>query len=285
MRAERGPGPTDRRRGRPARRPHGRAAGRSAVFVTGALVATIVLAGCSSTDPSGIAVTPTATGFGTEPPTDGSRNGIETVDGARALRDVLEAMRAEPVTATGTVTELVPDPRAERGSDATVPGRTVRFDYRGTPTDSALQLSVGAVTLDARRKGDDVWVTGNAAFVGRSGLDRAASGRVCVPAGSAALRTFEPFTTPEDLLQDLLGSGSTVTLHPGAVSGVGKDARTQIVLADGSSPVGSLVVSAVGEPVPYSLEAADPTGTVSMTFRSWGAAPDLPDPQDVVQDC
>ncbi|WP_144711513.1 hypothetical protein [Curtobacterium pusillum] len=253
--------------------------------LVGVVVGVLVLTGCSSTDPGDIAVTPTATGFGTEVPVDGSRNGIETVDGATALRDVLAAMRAEPFTATGTVTELVPDPHAERGSDDTVPGRTVRFDYRGTPTDSALRLSVGSVTLDARRRGDDVWVTGNQAFAERSGLDRAASGRVCVPAGSAALRTFDPFTTPEDLLQDLLGSGASVTLHPGAVSGTGKDARAQVVLADGSSPVGALVVSAVGQPVPYSLEAADTTGTVTMTFRSWGTDPDLPDPDHVVQDC
>lgn len=253
--------------------------------VVGVVVGALVLTGCSSTDPADVAVTPTATGFGTEAPVDGNRNGIETVDGATALRDVLAAMRSEPFAATGTVTELVPDPDAERGSDATVPGRTVRFDYRGTPTDSALRLTVGAVSLDARRQADDVWVTGNAGFVSRSGLDRAASGRVCLPAGSAALRTFEPFTTPEDLLQDLLGTGSAVTLHPGAVTGSGADARAQVVLASGASPVGSLVVSAVGEPVPYSLEAADTTGTVTMTFRSWGTDPELPDPDHVVEDC
>lgn len=255
---------------------------------TGAVVAAVgvlaVLTGCSGADPD-VAVTPTATGFGGQAPLDGDRNGIETVDGTTALRDVLRAVRDSSVIASGTVTELVPDPAARQGSGDTVPGRTVRFAYRGVPADSSLQLTVGDVTLDARRRGDDVWVRGNAAFAERTGLDDATRGRVCVAAGSAALRTFAPFTAPDDLLRGLLGADADVTLHPGAVSGTGDDARAQVVVADGSSPVGSLEVSAVGEPVPYSLRAADATGTVSLTFGSWGEDLDLPDPDHVVDDC
>lgn len=254
-------------------------------MVATAVATVLTLAGCTGTDPADVAVTPTATGFGGQAPVDGSRNGIETVDGATALRDVLRAVRSEAVVATGTVTELVPDPDARQGSGDTVPGRTVRFTYRGVPDDSSLQLSVGGVTLDARRTGDDVYVRGNAAFAERTGLDGATKGRVCVPAGSSALRTFAPFTEPDDLLRAVLGSDGDVTLHPGAVQGSGEDARAQIVVANGSSPVGALEVSAVGEPVPYALSAADGTGSVTMAFRSWGADLGLADPDDVVDDC
>lgn len=273
MRADRGRSPCVRPRG------------GTVALVGTALAAVLTLTGCSGADPADVAVTPTATGFGGQAPVDGSRNGIETVDGRTALREVLRAARSSSVVATGTVTELVPDPEAREGSGDTVPGRTVRFTYRGVPDDSSLQLSVGGVTLDARRRGDDVYVRGNAAFAERTGLDEATAGRVCVPAGSATLRTFLPFTEPDDLLRTVLGADGDVTLHPGAVSGTGEDARAQVVVASGSSPVGALEVSAVGEPVPYTLSAADGTGTVSMSFRSWGADLELPDPDDVVRAC
>jgi hypothetical protein len=256
-----------------------------ALAAAGALVCALVLAGCSAQAPTDIAVTPTATGFGGQAPVDGSRNGIETVDGATALADVLAAMRSSSVTVDGSVTESVPDPSARPGSSDTVPGRQVSIDYRGTTDDSALRLSVGDVSLDARRRADDVWVSGNAAFAAQSGLSRATAGRVCVAATSATMRDLAPFTTPSDLVQSLLGSGTAVTLHPGAVTGAGDDARVQIVVANGSSPVGSLVVSAVGEPVPYSFQASDATGTVRLTFSGWGERQDLGDPDHVVADC
>ncbi|WP_413600684.1 hypothetical protein [Curtobacterium sp. Curtsp57] len=251
----------------------------------GVVATTLVLTACSGQAPTDIAVTPTATGFGGQAPVDGTRNGIETVDGTTALQDVLAAMRSEPVVATGTVTELVPDPAAAKGSGDTVPGRTVRIDYRGTTEDSALRLSVGDVSLDARRRADDVWVSGNAAFAAQSGLAKVTSGRVCVPATSATVRDLAPFTEPDDLLRSMLGTGSDVTLHPGAVTGTGDDARVQIVVANGSSPIGSLVVSAVGEPVPYSFRASDTTGTVELSFADWGKSQDLGDPDHVVTDC
>ncbi|GGK94068.1 hypothetical protein GCM10009769_10150 [Curtobacterium luteum] len=269
----------------------GRPRVRAGSVAATALAAALALTGCSGADPADVAVTPTATGFGGQAPVDGSRNGIETVDGPTALRDVLRAVRSRSVVATGTVTELVPDPAAGNGTAAregsgdTVPGRTIRFAYRGVPDDSSLRLTVGDVTLDARRRGDEVWVRGNRAFAERTGLDDATTGRVCVAAGSSALRTFAPFTTPEDLLQALLGADADVTLHPGAVTGSGKAARAQVVVASGSSPVGSLEVSAVGQPLPYSLRAADGTGTVSLSFSSWGADLELADPDDVVDDC
>ncbi|WP_144760708.1 hypothetical protein [Curtobacterium sp. 9128] len=258
---------------------------RPLVVAVAAGVLALALTACSGPAPTDVAVTPTATGFGGQAPVDGSANGIETVDGATALRDVLAAMRSESVVATGTVTELVPDPAAAAGSGDTVPGRAVRIDYRGTAEDSALRLAVGDVSLDARRRADDVWVSGNAAFAAQSGLAKATSGRVCVPATSATMRDLAPFTEPDDLLRSLLGTGSDVTLHPGAVTGTGKDARVQIVVANGSSPIGTLVVSAVGEPVPYSFRASDTTGTVDLTFADWGAEQDLGDPDDVVAGC
>ncbi|OIH95393.1 hypothetical protein [Curtobacterium sp. MCBA15_001] len=264
-----------------------RAEGLRRSLLTGVAAAGLVaaLAGCSGAAPTDVAVTPTATGFGGQVPVSGAQNGIETVDGRTALDDVLAAMRSEPVVVTGTVTELVPDPAAAPGAGDTVPGRTVRIDWRGTPTDSRLQLTVGDVTVDARRRADDVWVTGNAAFVARSGLAQAARGRVCVAATSAAIRDLAPFTEPDDLLRSLLGTGSDVTLHPGAVTGSGSASRVQIVVADGSSPVGTLEVSAVGAPVPYAFRASDSTGTVDLTFTDWGKAQELGEPDRVVSPC
>jgi len=226
----------------------------------------VLLAGCGSDGP--VVPTPTGIDLPEVELSDPARNGVEYLDGPTALDAVLRSVRtATSVTMAGTFTELLDAPR---GSDEQPEGRELVVTFVGTAADYSARVEVeddaGVQTTDVRTSGATSEVTTTAAS--------------CVSSADDAVTRFAPLLSPPTLLSTLLRSGdSALTVSTGAVveGGPGEPATVELVVGDESSVVGTLVVSAEGEPRPLSFTAADAAGRAVFTFSRWDEEASLPE--------
>jgi hypothetical protein len=225
-----------------------------------------LLVGCGSDGP--VVPTPTGIALPDVELSDPDRNGVEYLDGPTALDAVLRSVRtATSVTMAGTFTELL---EAPQGSDERPEGRTLSVTFVGTAADYSARVEVddgtAVQTTDVRTSGATSEVTTTAAS--------------CVSSADDAVTRFAPLLSPPTLLSTLLRTGdAALTVSTGAVveGAPGEPATVELVVGDDSSVVGTLVVSAEGEPRPLSFTAADPSGRGVFTFSRWDERASLPD--------
>lgn len=229
---------------------------RAVPHVAAAALVALVLSGCGPAmgDP---APAPTHLDLSQLDISGTTRNGIEYVGGADALRVVLQAMRsAGEVHITGDY---------ERAADAenNVRAGVVHLDFTGTAS-----RYIARVTADGAEH--EVRVVGLHAAV-RTGEEP----WQCVAADSHAVRRFAPLLDPPALVQSLLGDGSSL-----AVSPVHPESATVDLLVGATQGTsGALTVSAEGRALPSRLLVGDGTSSAQFAFSAWGEPthPELPD--------
>lgn len=228
-----------------------------------AIAALLMLSGCSSSIepppvPSGLPLAELEFD-------DADRNGLEFLEGEAALDAVLAAARrAGSVTMSGTVTERVPPPEGQREP---VDGETVTVTFDGSARDFDASVRVGAIDGRFRVSGDTVLAAGSPAFGLIHGVEMGSL--QCVAAEKPDHRHWRPILDPWELLAELTaGEGDEgVTIGVGAV--IGDD--VQLFLGAGDSAIGTLTVSATGQPLPKTIVAADASGSGTLSFANWGA--------------
>jgi hypothetical protein len=264
--------------------------GRAGGTVAAGVVALVVLAGCSSA-PTPVP-TPTGLDLAAVDLDDPARNGIEYLDGDRALDAVLRAVRGSSgVTVSGSVVESVDAPDPDGGSATElVDGRTLSLSFEGTARTYRADVTVdgaraSVVTADGRSAvSGDPAVTGLAPGDPTSQLDTdgTAGGAACVTPTDPSIARFSPLLSPALLIAALTGADDeALSVSTGALTTLptAPDRPTvELVVGDASSTVGTLVVSAVGTPWPVSFTAADGSGRGSFTFDGWDEPADVAPP-------
>ncbi|TBN55559.1 hypothetical protein EYE40_15280 [Glaciihabitans arcticus] len=215
---------------------------------------------------------------------DPARNGIEYLAGPDALDSVILASREQRwVSMVGTFTERLPAPEGERDP---VNGLSVAVEVRGSSTDYEATLTAGKLSGAVRVQDDVAVARGNAAFLAQAGLDAdavavAAAGAewACLPTGRFAVAEWGSLLDPVGLISDLLivEGESEISVSTGPVV----DDTLSLVVGAGPGPIGSLSVSAIGAPLPTTLDAADASGLGSFTFSEWGVDPKLEEPSSL----
>ncbi|WP_423921792.1 hypothetical protein ACPEEZ_01470 [Frigoribacterium sp. 2-23] len=264
---------------------------RAGVAVGAGLVIAL-LTGCTS---GGDAVpTPDGVDLGAVQIDSGDRNGIEYVSGPQALEAVLRAVRsASSVSMTGSFTELT---APAEGTTTRQEGRTLDVVFDGVPTNYTATVTIAGVEqASVRSTGGRAAVSGDAGFAAASGLADATSGPVCVDSTDPVVTRFSPLLSPANLIAALVGgrgaggagggssggssAGGGVTVSTGAVSSnldTTGEPTVQLVVNDGETTVGTLVVAATGEPYPISFTGGDATGRGSFAFARWNEKKALP---------
>jgi hypothetical protein len=240
---------------------------RRRLLVVAALpLAAALLAGCGSEPPA--VPTPTGIALPDVELSDPDRNGLEYLDGPTALDSVLRSVRtATSVTMAGTFTELLAAPQ---GSDVQPEGRVLGVSFVGTASDYSARVEVE----------DDSGVQTTYVRTAGAGAEITTDGASCVSAADDAVTRFAPLLSPPTLLSTLLRSGdAAVTVSTGAVveGGPGEPDTVELVVGDDTSVVGTLVVSAEGEPRPVSFTAADASGRAVFSFSQWDERASLPE--------
>ena len=228
----------------------------------------VTLAGCSGTATP--LATPSSFDLGAVALDDLDRNGLEYLAGADALEQVLSAARtAGTVTVTGTYDELLPPPEGEREP---VPGLAISIDWSGDSGDFLASVTAGELAGDIRASGSTAVARGNAAFSDAHGI-AVSDEWACLDGGASALEQWEPLLDPIDLIETLLEAreGSEIVVSTGAVV----NDTIELAISSGSGAIGTLVVSALGPPLPVTLIGGDASGTGTFAFDDWGAATDL----------
>lgn len=239
-----------------------------------AIVAVLALAlsGCAGTATP--VVTPTAFPLDSVKLDDLDRNGIEFLIGQDALDQVLAAARtARTVTMVGSYDELLPPPEGEREP---VPGLTITVSASGSTNDYLAEVNAGGVAGEVRAQQGTVVARGSSEFLASLGTE-AAEGWSCVPGGTASLAPWQPLLDPAELIASLLsvdaGEETDLVVDTGAVVGD----TVELVISAGGSVIGTLIVSAVGPPLPISLAASDLSGKAAFSFGGWGNELELDD--------
>lgn len=260
------------------------------------LTAVVLLSGCGSA-PTPVP-TPTGLDLSAVELDDPARNGIEFLDGDRALEAVVRAVRGSSgVTVEGSVVESVEAADPDGGSATQlVDGRTLTLSFEGTARTYRADVSIdgaraSVVTADGRSAvSGDPAVTGLASVdpdAGGDGTapgieDGTAGGAACVTPTDPSIARFSPLLSPALLIEALTGADDeALSVSTGAVTTdpEAPDRPTvELVVGDASSTVGTLVVSAVGTPWPVSFTAADGSGRGSFTFDDWDEPADVPVP-------
>lgn len=243
---------------------------RSRAAVVAALA--LALSGCSGTATP--LITPTAFPLDQVQLDDLDRNGVEFLIGQDALDQVLAAARtARSVTMTGSYDELLPPPEGEREP---VIGLSLDVTVAGSPNDYLAEVDAGGLVGEIRAQQGTVVARGSAEFLATLGAEGDDEWS-CVPGGTSSLAPWQPMLDPADLLAALLtveeGTESDLVVDTGAVV----DSTVELVISSGGALIGTLIVSAVGPPLPLSLTASDTSGDATFTFEGWGDAPSLDD--------
>jgi hypothetical protein len=209
------------------------------------------------------------------------RNGIEFLVGQDALDQVIAAARtARTVTMTGSYDELLPPPEGQRDP---VAGLSLSVTVTGSPSDYTAQVDASGVAGEVRAQQATVVARGSAEFLGTLGAVGDAEW-ACVPGGTASLAPWQPLLDPAGLIDTLLsveeGAETDLVVDTGALVGD----TVELVISSGGALIGTLVVSAVGPPLPHSLIASDLSGEAIFTFDGWGEEVSLDDVDDLA-DC
>jgi len=242
------------------------------------LAIAVTLSGCAASGPT--VVVPTNVPLDEVELDDPARNGLEFLAGPDALDAVILASREQRwVSMQGSFTERLPAPEGQRDP---VNGLTVGVQVRGSSTDFEADLTAGTLEGSIRVQDDLAVARGNAAFLSSAGLDadaitEAGAEWACLPTGRFAVADWGSLLDPVGLISDLLviEGESEITVSTGAVS----EDVLSLVVGAGSGPIGSLEVSAVGEPLPTILNAADTSGLGEFAFSDWGVDPGLDAPE------
>jgi hypothetical protein len=242
-----------------------------------ALAAVVVLTGCTPDAAPIPTTTPTNVDLSQVDVTDGDRNGIEYVSGADAVEAVLAAMDdAGPVAASGWFQE-----RADE--DGAGPTRRLEVAFAGTETRFRAEVAAAGVAVEAVVVAGRAYLTGDARLAELLGLPEADGGIVCLASDDRRVAAWAPAFSPSGLVEAILGDTDAVSLDPAGEPDEEKGTM-EFVIGAGGSPIGSLVVSTTGPPVPLRLVAADPRGDVDLTF-AWGEDPGVTAPTDVAVPC
>lgn len=241
-------------------------------------VLVLALSGCAGAATP--LVTPTAFPLDQVELADTDRNGIEFLIGQDALDQVLAAARtARTVTMTGSYSELLPPLEGEREP---VPGLQLTISVTGSPDDYAAEVDAGGVSGELRTQQGATVARGSEQFLAQ--LDAEADGDwSCVPGGAAGLTAWQPLLDPADLIDALLsvdeGEETDLIVDPGAVV----NDTVELAISSSGALIGTLVVSAVGPPLPLSLTASDSSGEAAFTFAGWGDELSLDDVDDLAR--
>lgn len=220
----------------------------------GLLAATLALAlaGCGAAGDPQPVPTPTHLGLETIAPGDTGTNGIEHLTGADVLRESLAAIgRAEGVQFAFAFDD------GSRALEVRYDGRPGAATATITTVDGVLDLALGEESGTARGTGD---------LAARYALTGTAT---CLPADDPVFAEWAGVLDLETLLRDLTAA---VTLRRGALVD-GDPPTVDVVLESAGGVVGSLVVSARGEPLPLRLTLADESGSAELQVTGWGTAP------------
>ncbi|WP_062303053.1 hypothetical protein [Demequina subtropica] len=229
-----------------------------ATVLTG--VALLSLAGCSAAASSPGASPEVPAGLDSLPatPLPADRNAIEAVDAADAPEAILAAVRRQTsATVTGELE------RRTTGEDGAVARSAVALAWTGTDRDYEASVSWDGATVTLSRAGDDLWVEADARYARQVGRPALVEGQ-CLGPGDALREQWEWLDGPDAILATLLGTAQ--------VGGVEvEDEVATFLVAAGGPVVGTLAVSAVGDPVPLRLEVEDPSGSADLSFGGWSA--------------
>lgn len=236
---------------------------RSRAAVVAALA--LVLTGCAGTVTP--IITPTAFPLDQVQLDSTDRNGIEFLVGQDALDQVLAAARtARTVTMTGSYDELLPPPEGEREP---VPGLSLAVSVTGSANDFLAEVDAGGLAGEIRAQQGTIVARGSDEFLAILGTEPDDEW-ACVPGGTSSLTAWQPLLDPAELIATLLtveeGAETDLVVDTGAVVGD----TVELVISSGGSLIGTLIVSAVGPPLPLSLIASDTSGDAAFTFEGWG---------------
>ncbi len=153
--------------------------------------------------------------------------------------------------------------------------------YAGSPEQYSASIEAGKLTASIVTVKGDTYVSGNEAFAAHIGEAEAVEGSVCVADARGILDEWNLVFDPAALVAALLGSSASVSAPTD-----GKQKSVDVVISDGTAPVGTMSVAAFGPPLPHNYVAGDSSGDASFTFDDWGGTTRTPTvPDDVVVGC
>lgn len=219
-----------------------------------AVVAAVALAltGCSAAGDPQPVPTPTHLGLETLAPGDTGTNGIEHLTGADVLAESLGAIgRAEGVQFAFAFDD---------GS------RVLRVAYDGRPGAATATITTADGELDLALGEESGTARGSGELGARYGLTGTAA---CLPVDDPVFVEWAGVLDLRMLLRDLTAA---VTLRRGALVD-GDPATVDVIMESSGGVIGSLVVTAHGEPRPIRLTLADESGSAALEITGWDAAP------------
>lgn len=247
---------------------------RAAAIAT-LLAAALACTACAAGDPVEI---PIPGGFDVDAAreVEASGNGLWLLDGPTAAGRVLEAM-GSPSSATmqARVLERIP---VEQG--ASIDGRVVEVASSRVGQDFEAVLSVGDQHGEIIAVGDRVWLRGNEAFSARLGIEPS-DAFVCRGRAFTEIDAFASLTDPVEFLRTSLIGLDIGILEPSAAETPEADPTGSVqtlVLGSGGAPIGELLVSARGAPLPERVFLEDQTGLIEADF-SWSEPSEISSPE------
>lgn len=250
-----------------------------------AVAVSIVMSGCSGgllkrgkSSPPPPGTPPANLDLGSVDDAKSGQNGLWHLSGSQAIEQIIDAVdRSDGVLYEGTYVEQIP---VEGDDQATTEGRTLHVTYAGSPEQYSASIEAGKLTASIVTVKGDTYVSGNAAFAAHIGVAEAAEGSVCVADAHGILDEWNLVLDPAALVEALLGNSASVSTPAD-----GKQKSVDVVISDGTAPVGTMSVAAFGPPLPHSYVAGDSSGDASFTFDEWGTTRTPTVPDDVIVGC
>ncbi|MDE0572348.1 hypothetical protein ON058_02845 [Demequina sp. B12] len=191
-------------------------------------------------------------------PLPSGRNAIESVPAVSAPELIVEAVTQS--TGVQVRGDLV---RVETQEDGSVAETPMTFSLTGSGQAYVGNAGWDGYEVEMSRDGDSVWFTANDAYV--EALGRSELAGVCLSSHDPLVAQWQWLDGPEGVLAGLLGEAQL-----GAPTVDESGAEVLFSVVSGGAVVGSLQVSALGDPVPTLLEIDDPSGWGTVEFTEWG---------------
>lgn len=251
------------------------------------VVATLALGACATVPTDEAISTPPPFADLAAVPADGAKGtGLQFVDGATALSTVAIA-----------------------SSESDWFSVEVAFTQRYTPTEEVPAIFLANYTASAKGTADELNAIltidgdevrlflrdglllgyGDAGALADLGFPAADRVPACLSAEHDAAQNVLALVVPNLIINTLLANPANPigSVHTGVLTDVGDGEQPvlEFGIASGGAIIGTLWVSAEGEPYPRRIVMADPTGEFSAQFDDWNDVGDLDQPDDGPEAC
>ena len=232
-----------------------------------------------------VATPPPSVDLGAVPEQGGTGTGLQFLDGTSAVAEVALAARSAEWFSVEVRFQQRYTPTEE------VPSITLHnytATAEGTSSEFNAQLEVDGDPVQLYLRDGVLLGYGDPAVLAGLGFATPENGPACLAADQDVARPLIALVVPDRMIQSLLSNpdNPVALVHTGRITEVEDSASVlEFGVTAGNGVIGTMWVSAVGQPYPQRLVIADATGDFLAEFSAWGDDGTLDEPDDSPSDC